>query len=171
MSIRELIDFQLVLKEWISWPRAWLLQANPVWGSYETVNRIALFDTKEMAAAYLEASKLPKVEDPKQHTTKDGYHRTFRPDSLLWDYNLEDSRPMIVPAVPWYFYGSVTENPTPPSGPISGGPREWSPHGVPVLPELETHHPRYGRDFDQGYGGPRTNMDGVVPQEPPIKPE
>lgn len=172
MSIQQLFDFQQqVMQDWVQNPRAWLLQANPVWGRWETVNRIALFDTKEQAESYIEASRLPEVDDPKKHTTKDGYVRTFRPDSLLWDYNIEMTRPMVVGMVPWFdYFDVVNRNPVPPSGHVQGGPREWSPHGIPEIPEVKTHHPKYGRDYDQGFGGPRTDMDHVVPQAPPISP-
>lgn len=171
MSVGDLFEFQeKVLKDWIHHPRAWLLQANPVWGSWETINRIALFDTYEQAVEYVRASKLPEVENKEIYKTKDGYYRTFRPDSLLWDYNEPDSRSMVIGAVPWLRWEDVNRNPPPPSGPIVGGPREWSPHGIPMMPELETKHPQYGRDFDQGYGGPRTNMNHVVPEAPPINP-
>lgn len=172
MSVQELFDFQEnTLKDWIVNPRAWLLQANPVWGSHETVNRIALFDTKEAAEAYLKASELPEAAHPDAHKTADGYSRTFRPDSLLWDYNKSawDMR-MVVPAIPWHRYDGVARNPAPPSGPIVNGPKEWSPRGVPLQGVPATDHPRYGRDFDQGYGGPYNNMDGALPGNPPAAP-
>jgi len=173
MSVQELFDlqgdFKAKLGEWMAHPKAWLLQANPVWGSWETCNMIALFDTREQAKAYLEASMLPKVDDPERHETKDGYGRSFRPDSLLWDYNLEiGSRPMIVPADPLISYDRVRWNPLPPSGEIAGDPREWSPRGILQALDLETKLPKYGRDFDQGFS-PKSNMDHVVPQAPPLE--
>jgi hypothetical protein len=102
MSVQELLDYQKGLLEWLMNPKAWILQANPVWGRYETMNRIALFDTKDMARAYLEASLLPELgpdESREKYKTSDGYCRSFRPDSLLWDYNSENAT--IGPAVPW----------------------------------------------------------------------
>lgn len=171
MSVEELLQFQNVtLKEWATHPRAWFIFANPVWGRYETVNRIALFDTKEAAEAYLRASALPPSEDPDLYKTNDGYQRSFRPDSLLWDYNLNEGRGHISPALPWHHFEGVTANPTPPAGPILNGPKEWSPRGIPNLSEFSTDHPRYGRDYDQGFGGPHTNMNHVVPGAPPAGP-
>jgi len=155
MSVQEFFDFQQnVLLERLRSPMAWLLKANPVWGSYETVNRIALFDTLEQAEAYLQASKLPEPATPGSNTTEDGYSRSFRPDSLLFDYNDEKgARPMIVPAILWHDYQGVLQNPIPPSGPA---------------PDIRTrdssHIPRYGKDYDQGFGGPYSNMNQVVPQ-------
>lgn len=154
MSVQELFDFQESLRDWVENPRAWLLQANPVWASSETVNRIALFDTKEAVLAYIEASRLPKVADPKDNTTRDGYHRTFRPDSLLWDYNADEFHaPLMTPAIPWTLYVGVAQNPLPPTG------------AAPPLNNFDSAHlPRYGQDFDQGHGGPYTNADGAVPE-------
>jgi hypothetical protein len=157
MSVHELFDFQkTVLLDWLRHPRAWLLQANPVWGRFETVNRIALFDTKEQAEAYLEASKLPETKDPSERTTEDKYVRSFRSDSLLFDYNLEaGGRSMIVPTLPWYDYEGVSQNPVPPSGP------------APDLKSRTTSHPKYGVDYDQGMGGPYSNMDRALPEPQP----
>lgn len=168
MSVEELSRFQKeTLADWCRNPRAWFIMANPVWGRSETVNRIAVFDTKEMAEAYLLASRLPESKDPEIYKTNDGYYRSFRPDSLLWDYNYYEFRQQVHPVLPWEPLNDLKVNPTPPSGPIVNGPKEWSPHGIPNLSDFSTNHPQYGRDFDQGFGGPRTNMDGVVPGEPP----
>ena len=159
MSVEELFAFQEeVLIDWIRAPRAWLLQANPVWGSWETVNWIAIFDTKEQAEAYRNASKLPEPLKPEDNRTEDGYFRTYRPDSLLFDYNHDETRPMIVAAVPWLRYDEVQRNPAPPTGP------------APALNNRTSEHlKRYGVDFDRGSGGPYTNMDGVVPEPPPAQ--
>jgi hypothetical protein len=156
MSVQELFDFQEHLKTWIENPRAWVLLANPVWGSAETVNRIALFDTREQAEAYGRASELPKPAYPDDHKTKDGYYRTFRPDSLLWDYNPTAYHgPMIQPATPWLRYDGVVRNPVPPSG------------AAPDLAPYKTEHARYGVDYDRGLGGPYSNMDHAAPGAPP----
>ena len=173
MSVQDVLLFQeQVLRDWIRNPRAWVLLANPVWGSSETVNRIALFDTKEEAEAYLEASKLPESEDPEAYLTKDGYYRTFRPDSFLWDYNPSaHGRPMVIPMIPWQGYEGVQRNPPRPSGPILNGPKEWSPRGIPPLKNLATNHPRYGRDYDEGFGAPYSDMNGALPEPPPIPPK
>jgi len=160
MSVQELHQFMEVLRDWVMNPRAWLLQANPVWGSTETVNRIAIFDTKEGAEAYIEASKLQKTDDPETNRTDDGYARTFRPDSLLWDYNPRAyEAPMVIPAVPWIYYGEILENPPPPQGP------------APVIQNYRTDHPRYGQDYDVGLGGPYTGMNHRTPDRPPALPE
>jgi len=171
VSVQELFDFQKnVLSMWATQPKAWILKANPVWGRWETMNQIAIFDTREKAEAYVAASALPGNLEPEKRTTKDRYVRTFRPDSLLWDYNSETTRPMIYPAFPWYDFSELRQNPEPPSGSVVGGPREWSPHGIPVdVPP--TTHPKYGRDYDQGFGGSRTNMDNEVPEAPLEKKE
>ena len=46
---------------------------------------LALFDTKELAEAYVAASELPEL------FVYDGRYRSFRPDSLLWDYRIVGS--------------------------------------------------------------------------------
>jgi len=170
VSVQELFDFQQKeLMDWIKTPRAWLLRANPVWGSAETVNRIALFDTREAAEAYITASELPKAEHPDAYKTADGYWRTYRPDSLLWDYNklFSGDGPMVVPAIPWMRYDGIGVNPAPPSGPLKNGPKEWSPRGPSLADVPPTEHARYGKDYDVGYGGPKSRMDGEVPGAPP----
>lgn len=160
MSVQELFDLQERLKTWLEPPRAWVLLANPVWGSTETVNKIALFDTREQAEAYGRASELPKPANPDDHKTKDSYYRTFRPDSLLWDYNptAHDGH-MIQPAIPWFRYDGVIQNPVPPSGP------------VPDLSLYKTEHVRYGVDYDRGLGGPYSNMDHATPEIPTAAPQ
>src|SRR3972149_1986325 len=98
MSVQELFDFQQYLLSWLKNPSAWLLQANPVWGSTETVNRIAIFDTKEKAEEYVRASELNPEISTEDRRTPEGFVRTYRPDSLLWDYNpAAFMEPMIVP--------------------------------------------------------------------------
>lgn len=175
MSIQEMRDVGAQMKQivdgWVANPKAWVLQANPVWGRSETVNRIALFDTKEQAEAYLEASKLPEGLTPAERTTKDEYNRSFRSDSLLWDYNPTAwDMPMIHGAIPWHNYDGdictppVTQNPPlpPPKTVEEIKAMLWS-----IGLRAPTDHPRYGKDFDVGYGGPRTNMDGVTPTRAP----
>jgi hypothetical protein len=162
MGMHEFFEFQKVLLQQASNPLAWLLRANPVWGRYEDVNRIALFDTKEAAERYLEAAVLPKLPegaDRDIYKTADGYWRSFRPDSLLWDYNLEETdRQMIVPAIPWYSYDGIPWNPLPLLGP------------APDIHQYFTNHARYGRDYDVGFGGPRTDVSAEVPAHPPAAP-
>jgi hypothetical protein len=158
MSVQELFDFQVdVLRDWLRNPRAWLLRANPVWGSHETVNQIALFDTKEQAEAYVKASELPKPLNPDDNRTDDGYWRTYRPDSLLFDYNAQAwDGPMVVPAIPWHDYDGVQKNRTPPTGP------------APALnTRTSAHISRYGHDYDVGLGGPYSNENQRLP-EPPL---
>ncbi len=161
MSVQEILDFHKTLVDWIENPRAWLVQANPVWGSTETINRIAIFDTREGAEKYVDRSRLPEEMSPEERRTKDGYTRSFRPDSLLWNYNPDEyfSR-MIVPAIPWHDYSSVTQNPEPPSGLCP------SISALDELDDISTKHPRYGKDFDVGRGGPYTNMDDEKPEKP-----
>lgn len=172
MSVEDLFRFQEELKDWVRNPRAWCIMANPVWGRTETVNRIALFDTKEAAEAYWKASLLPEVPDKSVYKTDDGILRSFRPDSLLWDYNDHIySGPSFMPAIPWREYDGVQRNPAPPSGPILNGPKEWAPRGIQNLSDFSTNPPQYGKDFDQGFGGPRSNMDHVLPSPPPAAKE
>jgi hypothetical protein len=64
----------------------------------------------------------------------------------------------------------VTANPVPPSGPILNGPKEWSPDGMGNLKDFATDRPQYGKDYDQGWGGHRSNMDNVLPDPPPVGP-
>lgn len=163
MGLSEFFAFQEELKKkLLAEPMAWLLQANPVWGRSETVNRIALFDTKAAAERYLESSKLPalpKDADHEIYKTEDGYYRTFRPDSLLWDYNCDaGGMHMIVPAIPWLVYEGVQQNPLP----LLGEP--------PKIEGFYTDHPKYGRDYDVGFGGPHTDTSRALPAAPPAAP-
>jgi hypothetical protein len=134
-----------------------VMPANPVWGACETVNAIAAFDTEEAARAYERLSRLPETV-----RTPDGITRTYRPDSLLYDYNPPHGEeaahrvPWLVKMVPWVDYGDIRENPAPPVGPV---------------PEMRTYDgPRYGRDYDVGYGGPYSDMNHVKPGEVPMVP-
>ena len=163
MGLSEFFAFQeQLIKKLREEPMAWLLQANPVWGSWETCNRIALFDTKAAAERYIESSQLPKLPegaDPEIYKTEDGYYRSFRPDSLLWNYNMEiGERPMIVPAIPWREYDGIQQNPLPLTGP------------PPAVKGFYTDHPKYGRDYDVGFGGPYTDANRVLPGVPPAAP-
>lgn len=138
------------LMEFMNNPRAWILMANPVWGRMETINNIALFDTIEQAMNYEKACRLPAPV-----STPDGIMRSYRPDSLLYDYNTIFS---FDPMRPWMVYLNVVENPTIPLGDLP-----------PVEQWGQLTHPRYGVHYDAGIGGPRTNMDHAVPA-PPQKP-
>lgn len=160
MSVQELFDDQDKLEEILrrhsQHPQAWAIRANPVWGSAETVNLIAIFDTEEAAQAYWDASLLPKNLKPEECKTPDGIYRSFRPDSLLWDYNphcFMGSEP-VAPADPAFPYRpqGVQVNPAPPSGQI------------PEVDGMKLNKGRYGRDFDQGRGGPYTDMSGAKPE-------
>ena len=148
------MDFRAQLVDWMRNPRAWVLRANPVWGRSETVNQIALFDTKEAAEEYLEKSKLPEDWTSEQRATPDKYCRTFRPDSLLWDYNPDAffDLPMVIGMIPWHIYENLEHNPAPPTGPI------------PPVDGMKPAPAQYGKDYDVGFGGPRTNMDQVRPE-------
>lgn len=78
MSIQTLKTFhQQIAAVEDSGPHAWLIVANPVWGRCESENVIAIFDTKELAEAYVAASRLPEPIV----TAEDKIRRTFRPDS------------------------------------------------------------------------------------------
>lgn len=63
-------------------PAAYVIMATPIWASSGTFHPIALFDTKELALAYLKAAALPyPIKD-----TATGHWRYFKGVSLLWDY-------------------------------------------------------------------------------------
>ena len=136
-------QFQSVLGDYQNNPRAWIIRANPVWGSAETVNSIAIFDTKEQAEAYWNQSLLPEDEKGNRHQkTPDGIGRSFRPDSLLWDYNPEAwiGVETISPLLPGCDTESVEENPAPPTG------------DVPEMKGYKPLPPRYGVDYEVGQG-------------------
>ena len=115
-------------------PLAWVLVSNPVYGRAEDYSYIALFDTKELLEAYYQASLLP---EPKSCGR---YHRSFRSDSLLYDFNKDtmgrgDDK-HAVRAQLLSITKNLPENPTPPSGPI---------------PEMKpTSNPQYGVDYGVG---------------------
>lgn len=154
MSIQTLRTFHQQIKAVEdSGPHAFIIVANPVWGRCESENLIAIFDTKEMADAYMAASRLPEPV-----VTEDKIRRIFRPDSLLYDFNPhrggfnDNDNQIVVPLNNATFFWQCTENPTPPSGP------------VPPMRLLD--HPQYGKDYDVGFGGPITNTDHEVPKIP-----
>lgn len=123
-------------------PIAWAIISNPVYSRAEVTVVVALFDTQEAAEDYYEKSKLDVVT-PVEQVDRTIY-RTFRPDSVLWDYN---ARPLllsrsgtcpVVPASPAWDLSSVPINPDPPAGPC------------PPLTELDK--PQYGKDYARGQG-------------------
>ena len=61
---------------------AWMLTANSVFGRAENRTPIALFDSSADAERYIEQCRYVYPQRP-----IDGYYRSFRPDSLLFDYN------------------------------------------------------------------------------------
>lgn len=141
-------------------PLAWILAANPVWGRAESINVVAIFDTREEATEYERASRLKPDDDKFYIRTDDGIIRKYRSDSLLYDYNpagplwqtSDGVESMLVPARPAPDIGSIVQNPLPPTG------------ECPVLTNLRK--PRYGKDYDQGFGPPPggyIDTDGVKP--------
>jgi hypothetical protein len=149
MAIRDLINLQATLQRHedeirtllnTTPPLAWVIVANPVWGRAEDLNCIAVFDTRELAIAYEAASRLKQPD-----MGPDGkIYRTYRSDSLLWDYNPEGVHQrrgpefMIVPAGLRLPVADFSHNPAPPSG-----------DDPPLLP---LNKPRYGEDYDVGRG-------------------
>lgn len=97
-------------------PEIWAIVCNPMHDKAEVVRCVAVFDTAAQANEYVRQSRLPvKVR------TADGMIRTFRPDSLLFDYNHEhwDHGDLIVwPVVNAVFAWDCAENPAPPAGPV-----------------------------------------------------
>lgn len=99
-------------------PSAWVLVANSVWERAENVTTIALFDEYADVLAYVAASRLPEGVSTKGHRT---IHRSFRPDSLLWDFNAEPEPEL---HVLWAAHAAANRmpvrhlpiNPTPPTG-------------------------------------------------------
>lgn len=144
MSIQQLRDNHRAVDDMeLGAPFAWVIIANPVWGRFEDQNLIAIFDTKEQAEDYERASRLPAP------INTGGIGRTYRPDSLLYDYN-PGYDGMIKPVNNAVFVWECSENPTPPSG------------DVPPMRTLE--HARYGVDYDVGFGGPITDTSREVPR-------
>lgn len=62
--------------------KAWVLVANSVFGNAAEHTPIALFDSSADAERYSEQCRYVYPHHP-----IDGYYRSFRPDSLLFDYN------------------------------------------------------------------------------------
>jgi hypothetical protein len=118
-------------------PEAWCVVSNPVWGRSEDMNPVALFDTKELATAYIEASLLPEqvmVPDGQRTIT-----RSYRPDSVLWNYNHTNGTVVVVFPPLIGVPVSLPENPAPPSGPLPD---------TEAFPKLV--HPKYGVDYGEG---------------------
>lgn len=90
MSAQDFLAFQQRIRtELLNPPECWVLLAN-TFGRAEDNDAVALFDTKELGDAYVEASKLPEnwaAGVAPRVPSIDGFFRTYRPDSLLWDFN------------------------------------------------------------------------------------
>lgn len=86
MSVQTFIAHQAELLALIeNAPVVYGLVGNSIWGPAENEQLVAVFDTEEMALAYLHAARLPGVV-----RTIKGQRtmiRSHRPDSLLWSYN------------------------------------------------------------------------------------
>lgn len=131
MSVREYLTRQVQVFENI--PECWVIIANSVHVNAEAVTSVAVFDTRAQAEAYVRASLLPAdwTADRKLIQSR---HRSFRPDSLLWEYNdtvwlaedthgrhyNDDSEISLVRRVRNLLLNiqSCAVNPDPPSGPI-----------------------------------------------------
>ena len=135
MTVMDVLAMRQQLEAFMQTNTAMVLFANPVYGRCETHYPIAAFDTIELMFEYLKAAALPLVEDIERYRTTDGVVRSWRPDSLLWDYNggsdfLRMGESLFLHSelmVPWNRYTSpeftfggpeIPYNPTPPSGPV-----------------------------------------------------
>jgi hypothetical protein len=89
-------------------PTCWVVVARPIKRGAEVV--VAAFDTEEMARTYVAAARAP---EPRM---VDGFWRTFRFGTLLWDYNpnlsTELVRPLMSPTFNWP--DGIPVNPLPP---------------------------------------------------------
>lgn len=116
MSLTAMDSVRAILDGYFLAP-AIVLVANSVWGRAENVTAIAVFDSRQMAEAYELASRLPAGRN------EDDRWRTYRPDSLLWDYNMgtyfrglgSNPKGMFHPALPWVDLSSLPRNPPPPA--------------------------------------------------------
>lgn len=101
-----------------------VLLGNPVMSRYETRVPVAAFDNIELLKTYLNSSALPDVPNAHNLYRRDGVFRSWRPDSILWDYNGGLSFQVkgrwdemdVVPMCPWMDYGFIPHNPSPPTG-------------------------------------------------------
>ncbi len=112
-------------------PSCWAIVANSVHARAEQKAIVAVFDTPELAEAYVEASLLPDDMPPEERRIDDRY-RSFRPDSLLWDYNVgfehlvvELKSPLVAITMEGGWNGfngpPPPQNPAPPYGPLPPG--------------------------------------------------
>jgi hypothetical protein len=103
-------------------PRAWAIDAVkmpvPDDGSALVYKRVAVFDTIDLARAYLLASALLEpLRVPRGKDKKSFRYRYYCSDSLLWDYDKKHTE--IVAFLPTASYQPVPENPTPPDRSMS----------------------------------------------------
>lgn len=85
MSVAEFLAARQQIRELAkNPPTCWGIAATSVYASDEDMQFVvlALFDTKELTEAYVAASELPEL------FLYDGRYRSFRPDSLLWNYRI-----------------------------------------------------------------------------------
>lgn len=121
---------EILVAAFLNAPMAWELRLNGVYQQAEGDRCWALFDTRELALAYVAASRLPEGQ---RFTDPSGITRSFREDSVLWDANdtpsiyieapMGSPESMLFPMVPWNRYGrgrwgepAPAVNPPPPSG-------------------------------------------------------
>jgi hypothetical protein len=133
VSVQAFLDHQRLVRELLeATPSCWGIVANSVHARAEDETLLAVFDTAEQAEAYIEASRLPTDWSYEQRNVQ-GRIRSFRPDSLLWDFNntrgISSSTGIVVAInnVLIDFNGNgwdrapVAINPSPPSGPMPEG--------------------------------------------------
>jgi len=93
--------------------------ANGVWAEAEHLAIVAIFDNRELLAAYVVASALT---GPHEHVAGDPYTRSFRKDSYLYNFNrkLEVGKmPVLLPLALAARIETIPLNPLPPSGAVS----------------------------------------------------
>jgi len=125
VSVQEFLAFQdRIYAELLNPPECWFLLAN-TFGRAEANDVVALFDTEELCKAYVEASKLPEgwfADIAGGSPRLDGFFRSYRPDSLLWDYNpLYEGMvwPVRIRNILDRGHAGLPANPAPPSRPVA----------------------------------------------------
>lgn len=124
MTIADVLAMRQQLEAFMANNTAVMLLANPVMSRYETRVPVAAFDNLGLLEAYLKSSALPAIPNAHNVYRRDGVFRSWRPDSVLWDYNGGLSFQTVgrwndldvAPMCPWVNYGYIPFNPVPPTG-------------------------------------------------------
>lgn len=92
MSVASFIEHRRAVEVlFASVPECWVIAANSVFANFEHTAVVAAFDTQAAAWDYVRAAKLetPGFQEGDQATSQGDARigRTFRRDSLLWNFN------------------------------------------------------------------------------------